>query len=107
MEKTSHEKNESYNCQHCHFMCRYKSDWNRHITTQKHLNKSHENASDNVLSKPKDHICENCNKLFHSQSGLWKHTQKCKISQIQLLEEESKNKDKIIANLLKLLESKI
>jgi hypothetical protein len=38
MENEENEKNECfYKCICCDFKCSYMSDWNRHVTTRKHL----------------------------------------------------------------------
>ena len=67
-----------YSCIHCDYNCLYLSDWNKHLLTRKH--KKHEKMSIEEIEEPqkiekneKNNICENCNKEFKTNSGLWKH----------------------------------
>ncbi len=71
------EKNEkNYECINCHFKCCFLSDWKRHLTTRKHI----ELVNGNEFTKKNDasrHKCEYCEKMYKTQSGLWKHRTKC------------------------------
>jgi hypothetical protein len=82
MENEENEENEKiYNCIHCHFKCSYTSDWNRHINTRKHLVSVNGNKLEIKFGDKNEtfgiHQCTNCNKIYKSLSGLWKHKQKC------------------------------
>ena len=73
--KTHPKQKKSYECIPCQFFCHNKKDFNRHLQTKKHKNlcKSEENIKE--ISEKK---CNICNKIYKTDSGLWKHQQKCK-----------------------------
>lgn len=61
-------------CEFCDFKCCKKSDYERHILTPKHKNRTFLN----VLEQKKRHyICENCNKKYSVRNSLWYHKKKC------------------------------
>jgi hypothetical protein len=67
-------------CSKCDFKCCLKSDWDRHISTRKHLGNQNGNKGKNVpLTTYKfTYFCD-CGKGFETNSGLWKHSKKCNI----------------------------
>ncbi len=74
----------------------------RHLSTRKH--KNYVNGINFESKNIVLHICH-CGKKYNSQSGLWKHEQKCNISK-QIINNENKgnlmiNKDDILIQLLK------
>ena len=63
-------------CKICKFNCIYMCDLIRHNKTQKHIinqQKTHtkRDKQDKILE------CEECNKIFQTRSGLWRHRKKC------------------------------
>ena len=67
-------------CEKCEFKCSLKSDMSRHLSTRKH-----KSSVDGIKMElnyinlhSNKHQC-NCGKEYKSQSGLWKHQQKCAI----------------------------
>jgi hypothetical protein len=61
-----------YECINCDFICSKKGDFNRHISTQKHL------RLQNTTNFTSHHFtCENCNKVYKHHSSLWKHSKTC------------------------------
>lgn len=73
------EKNEPFYCQKCDFICVFKSDWSRHLTTRKHLSQSQMEINGNIhaeKNEPKNQ-CANCSKIYKTNAGLWKHVNKC------------------------------
>jgi hypothetical protein len=60
------EKNAVYVCEQCNFTCTKKSNFQVHLNTNKHKNKN-----------TRENNCNICNKVFATNSGLWKHRQKC------------------------------
>jgi len=70
-------KNAEFFCNKCDFKCSKKSEWTRHIETDKHKHRKDGNKMEILeMSKNAEYIC-NCGKSFLSNSGLWKHKQKC------------------------------
>ena len=54
-------------CSSCQQQCKNQEDYNRHVQTTSHLVKHH-----GIIE------CSICNKIFVNESGLWKHSKKCK-----------------------------
>ena len=95
MEITNTPKNPKiFCCDVCNFNCSNKKDYSRHLTTAKHKWK----LDGNLGNKKTDiYKCTICNKNFKTNSGLWKHKQKCNTNLINMVissENESIEIDK-------------
>ena len=78
-----------YECDACQYITGNKKDYNKHILTRKHLkivkstekltNFTNEAINGNKKSQKKSHhhICSNCNKVYITSSGLWRHNKIC------------------------------
>jgi len=64
-----------YHCEICSITMHKQNDYNRHISTSKHKN-NETNQYNNEYNK---HKCDCCNKIYSSQSNLWKHKKKCSV----------------------------
>ncbi len=96
-------------CEKCEFICKRKWDFNMHLKTQKHIKtvkipkmelKPVKTVDIINLDENCKNIC-NCGKTYKTQSGLWKHKQKC-ISQNQgnnIL--ETNNNENILLEIVK------
>ena len=73
MENT--QKNPKFNCDICDFITNNKKDYNRHITTAKHLNRMILNK--NPPKNLNEYICKNCQKTYSVRNSLWYHEKKC------------------------------
>ena len=73
-EKT--KKTKMYNCEKCDFITHKKTDYDRHLTTRKHINSNIINV-ENDETRHKTYCCETCDKTFMDRSGLWRHQKKC------------------------------
>jgi len=98
------EKNElTFNCKKCHFKCFYKSDYQRHLMTAKHIMIINDNIK--TRKNEKDNKCE-CGKIFKFSSGLSRHKKRCsylfetKNELIQTTNDTNTDKDKLILDLL-------
>jgi hypothetical protein len=60
-------------CNICDYKCFKKSEFNKHITTGKHI----ANALGDKKISEKDFVCVFCNKQYNSRNGLWKHNKIC------------------------------
>ena len=91
------KKRENYVCENCDFVCSYKSDFNRHCSTRKHIDVT--NVTNDVTKTKTDHICGHCGKIYESRMGLWRHTKKC-TSKISSISDELliKPEDDILSN---------
>jgi len=65
-----------YNCEKCDFITHKKTDYDRHLTTRKHINSNTINV-ENDETRHKTYCCETCDKTFMDRSGLWRHQKKC------------------------------
>jgi len=65
-----------FECENCHFKCCKESDWNRHILTSKHKNRT---ILNDFAPKNAENIftCQNCNKTYKARNSLWYHQKKC------------------------------
>ena len=63
----------NYSCELCDFISNKKTNYNIHIKTKKHMNKTL------GLNLKKEYNCSNCNKCFINRSTLWYHKNKCNI----------------------------
>jgi len=61
-----------YLCNKCNYKTRNRKDYNKHLTTAKHMMET-----DGNVKVPIIYECDNCSRLFNSRSGLWKHSKKC------------------------------
>jgi len=81
LEKKVAKSSNSYYCKYCDYITSKKFNWEKHLTTQKHIKKRHLASPDNaqkVAKSSKMFFCPNCDKKYKSRNGLWKHSKKCK-----------------------------
>jgi len=69
------------NCEACDFKCCKQSNFDKHLTTAKHLKQINWCENDIIISnkmpdKPEKFTCE-CGKLYQHYSGLWRHKHNC------------------------------
>jgi hypothetical protein len=99
---------EKHSCSNCNFICCKKSDWDRHINTSKHKNRTNLNLLEQKAPKNADFIftCKKCNKGYNARNSLWYHEKKCEkiietIDEINKLDNEMVDKDQLILMLIK------
>ena len=68
-EKEPEPKKSHRYCDKCDFTCNKMSNWLRHVSTVKHIQKL-------TVNKKAPKICL-CGKQYTDRSGLWKHAKKC------------------------------
>ncbi|MCJ7802139.1 MAG: hypothetical protein MUP82_07260 [Candidatus Marinimicrobia bacterium] len=79
MEINLAPKNADFCCGPCDFKCCKRSEWSRHMRTAKHNYRLSGNNTENLeMTKNAEYVCK-CGKKFLSNSGLWKHSNKCKV----------------------------
>ena len=61
-------------CELCNFICSKQSNWNVHIMTAKHINRT--NGIKCKPTKTKQYVC-NCGKEYTARNSFWYHQQKC------------------------------
>ena len=67
-------------CKTCSYGCRKESDFKKHISTKKHIKHEFGNKMENaeISEFATEYKCKECNKLYKTNSGLWKHIKICK-----------------------------
>ena len=65
-------------CKQCDYRCSNKFDYNKHLSTRKHLNGNDTGNNDNEKSQ---YTCGNCNNTYKYNSGLCRHKRTCIVSQ--------------------------
>jgi hypothetical protein len=66
-------------CENCDFKTNSKKDYDRHILTSKHIRLAKVNQfSTNDSTFDTNFKCVECNKIYKSRVGLWKHKKNCK-----------------------------
>ena len=94
-----------YLCELCDYKCCKKYDWERHLSTSKHmflLNGN--NLATEKGQKGQIFICSICCKEYSDRSGLWKHKNKCSVNTVVSVTNQSGNeeeKQQLIEYLLK------
>jgi len=64
-----------HHCSYCNYITNNKKDYNKHLSTRKHIRIVEE--YNKIQKYPKDYHCANCDKTYKYHSGLWKHKQTC------------------------------
>ena len=71
---------EKFHCSMCHYFTSRKSQYERHLSTDKHKNQQMSTNVNKKVQKDIVHMdfeCCNCGKFYKDRSGLWRHKQKC------------------------------
>ena len=66
-----------YICEKCDFICFKKSNYEKHLNTQKHINANNANLNNALIFNEK--ICSICNHIFKHASSLSRHKKKCNV----------------------------
>jgi hypothetical protein len=91
----------NYYCEKCDYTCCKVYNWKKHLDTAKHTQETFGN--DFVAKSGKNaekYVCKNCEKCFHTNSGLWKHSKSC-ICEYNKIENTANKKDELIDYLMK------
>lgn len=70
------KKTHTYSCELCNYFTSYSKDYKKHLLTKKHKSVTMK-MEGNIKEIEKVLICQNCNKEFKTNAGLWKHNKKC------------------------------
>ena len=72
------ENAEKFHCEQCDFKCCKKSNFDKHIATSKHKNRTKLNVLEQKnAEKCQTFSCKNCNKKYNARNSLWYHEKKC------------------------------
>ena len=92
---------EKYICNNCNFICSKKSNYDTHLLTSKHKNRT---VLNDLMPKNAEYLfnCKKCNKGYNAKNSLWYHEKKCALD-IDFEKEndvENDNKDELIQYLI-------
>lgn len=80
ISKKCRQKNAVFFCEKCDFKCFKKSNFEKHLSTLKHIYGHNGNNLEMLeidqKNQKKEYFCE-CGKTYGTNSGLWKHKKKC------------------------------
>jgi hypothetical protein len=79
-------KSHAYICIKCNTYTNNKKDYNKHILTLKHKNRTGLTTIEpvNPIVLKNDHSCKRCNKKYIARNSLWYHEKKCNKHEIKL-----------------------
>jgi hypothetical protein len=79
INKVAKRCNTKYTCKKCDYNTSRKSSYDKHLLSTKHTQSLIGSCNScNSCNDCVKHICNICSKKYNTQSGLWKHKQKCK-----------------------------
>lgn len=91
-----------YECKLCDVVCSRESEWSRHVLTRKHLKRVNGNDLETFGdTEICEHICSNCDKVYKTKGGLWKHMKKCETIAKENATEDVKNLTSLVIELMK------
>ena len=83
-------------CIQCDFKCSKNIDWDRHILTQKHQNRTFLNVLEQKNAKKRQTFyCKNCDKEYKARNSLWYHEKNCNINNTNNETNNETNSDKM------------
>ena len=73
---------QKFHCEICEFGCSKQSNYNKHILTAKHINRTnpHFLEQKNAMNIPAYYTCKKCSKKYKARNSLWYHEQQCGLS---------------------------
>jgi hypothetical protein len=81
-----------YECIKCRYIARDKTNYKKHLDTQKHYNAINDINDTKKLGKVgKTYKCDKCSKEYIYQSGLYRHKKTCKLEEEQIINNEEKD----------------
>jgi len=94
------ENANNFECVICDFKCSKKSNYNKHLLTPKHENRTNLNNLEQIMPKNANLLfkCKNCDKEYKARNSLWYHEKKCIINNDEYTAEFGKE---LIIMLLK------
>ena len=87
------ESSEIFVCEYCHYNTSRKSQYDRHLSTDKH--KKHTNETNLKQKSSQKFVCS-CNKIFNSRTTLWRHKNNCLGENVIIDNNEPTDKELIL-----------
>ena len=83
-----------FHCENCLYTCCKQSEYNKHLFTPKHINRTKMNVLEQNISKiSKCFTCKYCSKCYNARNSLWYHEKKCIVNNKPETEESLSTKD--------------
>jgi hypothetical protein len=75
-----------FECKLCDYITCRKSNYDIHVLSTKHINRSQMTTPDNAFKQTlsKKYTCSICDKEFNDRAGIWRHKKKCKSEDDQI-----------------------
>jgi hypothetical protein len=92
---------ENFCCEYCDFKCCKQSDYDRHLMTRKHKNRTNVDNIEQGFTPSTIFTCKKCNKEYKARTSLWYHEKKCKSTSLVIKKDseiivENNNEKNII-----------
>ena len=97
--KIKQKLSKKYCCEICYYNTDRKSNLNNHLLSAKHIKELNGNEIKQKISN-NSILCENCNKVYETSAGLWKHKKKCFIKE-EKKEIENNMSSELIIEIIK------
>ena len=94
--KSPKKSPKKYECELCDYISSNKKDYNKHLSTRKHKNRTLLNEkSQKVPKNVNNYICDHCGKVYKVRNSYWYHIKKCNKEE----EEEEINTNEPLKNI--------
>ena len=90
-----------YKCDKCDFKCNKKYDYNRHVSTRKHI-KIHEDNDLGAIEGKQSYSCH-CGNVYKHLSGLYRHKKVCILGNTDKTPSENCDKYDMLSNTIMIL----
>ncbi len=90
------ENPKTYFCEICNYNTSSCKDYNKHLLTAKHLNRT--NLEQKIPKIPQILSCKFCNKYYKARNSLWYHEQKCGLNPTGKTNSDYNNDNKNLNN---------
>jgi hypothetical protein len=95
-------------CELCEYKCSKKSDFEKHLTSNKHKSNKTEDKCNLKFAKNVELTCNICNKIYKSRTGLWRHKKLCNFDETSIentiientIIDASSNEFKVLTNIV-------
>jgi hypothetical protein len=74
LQNNSPNSHKKFLCKTCDYGCSKKSDFDKHLSSNKHKGNEDCNKCNTKIAVM---VCDNCNKIYKSRVGLWRHKKLC------------------------------
>ena len=104
--KSSHTIQKFY-CECCDYTTSKRNNYNKHLTTKKHVSNVSKSVSKVKQKVANDFLCSGCGLKFKSRTTLWRHKKKCTGEKCPKVENEEKSPENFYLKKIAALEAKL